>query len=113
MRSEDASLTGLDRRECHRRRFFCEVEITTEAGTQRGRLADISPDGMLIEAETLLSPGTEFRARVLLEKDSPLEAECAVKRLVLGAGKAMGVSFTDLKPADALRLRKLVDTLPH
>lgn len=113
MTPTDASLTGMDRREHHRARFFAQVEIENGESPQRGHVVDISPDGLMIEAMQLLAPGTEFRARVLLEKDAPLEADCVVKRLVVGEGKAMGVAFTDLKPTDALRLRKLVETLPH
>jgi hypothetical protein len=111
MKPADLSLTGLDRREYHRARFFADVEI--ERGDQRfrNRISDITLDGLLIETSEPLAPGTEFHARVFLPEPPPLEVECIVKRVVEGVG--MGVVFAELAPAQHARLRKLVDGLPH
>ena len=104
-------LPGMDRREAHRPRFFAEVEI--ERGETRMKVCtqDISLEGMLLETDSPLEPGTEFKARVRLHGARPLEAECVVKRLVAGIG--MGVEFLEMTTGDRVRLRKLVEELPH
>lgn len=107
----DTSLPGMDRREVHRPRFFAEAEIVRGTEKLRTRTQDISLEGLLLETESPLEPGTEFRVRVLLARQAPLEADCVVKRLVPGVG--MGVEFLEMSAADRVRLRKLVETLPH
>ncbi len=111
MKPEDASLTGFDRREYHRARFFADVEIERGSQRFRTRISDITLDGMLIETAEPFAPGTEFHARVFLPDGSPLEVDCIAKRVVEGVG--MGVVFDELEPAQNARLRKLVDSLPH
>ena len=111
MRPEDASLTGLDRREYHRARYFAEVEVERGSEHFRTRISDITLDGLLIETTESFEPGTEFHARVFLPEPPPLEVDCIVKRVVEGVG--IGVVFAELAPAQLARLRKLVDGLPH
>lgn len=111
MRPEDASLSGLDRREYHRARFFADVEVERGSERFRTRISDITLDGLLIETTEPFAAGTEFHARVFLPEPPPLEVDCIVKRVVEGVG--VGVVFTELAPTQHVRLRKLVDGLPH
>jgi hypothetical protein len=111
MRPEDASLTGLDRREYHRARYFADVEVERGSQRFRTRICDITLDGMLIETTEPFEPGVEFHARVFLPEPPPLEVDCIAKRAVEGVG--MGVVFAELEPAQHTRVRKLVDSLPH
>lgn len=106
----EASATGFDRREYHRVRYYADVEIEWGPTILRGRSSDISADGMMVETKTPLPEGTEFRARIYLGGE-PLEAECTVRNVVPSGG--MGVAFTELKPTDQARLRKLLSALPH
>jgi len=106
-----AGSPGMDRREAYRPRFFAEVEIEKGETRMKLRTQDISLEGMLLETDTPLEPGTEFKARVRLHGGPPLEAECVVKRLVAGIG--MGVEFLEMTTGDRVRLRKLVEELPH
>jgi hypothetical protein len=111
MRPEETSLTGLDRREYHRSRFFADVEVERGSERSRTRISDITLDGLLIETTEPFAPGTEFHARVFLPEPPPLEVDCIVKRAVEGVG--MGVVYSELAPAQHARVRKLVDGLPH
>ena len=106
-----AGSPGMDRREAYRPRFFAEVEIEKGETRMTLRTQDISLEGMLLETDAPLEPGTEFKARVRLHAGPPLEAECVVKRLVAGIG--MGVEFLEMTTGDRVRLRKLVEELPH
>ena len=106
-----SDLPGMDRREAHRPRFFAEVEIEMGDTRTQLRTQDISLEGMLLETEAPFEPGEEFKARVRLKGEPPLEAECVVKRLVPGIG--MGVEFLEMTTGDRVRLRKLVEALPH
>jgi c-di-GMP-binding flagellar brake protein YcgR len=108
---EEPSLTGVDRRECYRAHYYADVEIEWGPSTLRARTTDISLDGMMLETASSLASGTEFHARVFLGEGAPLEVDCVVKQAI--EGKGMGVSFTELKPADHTRLRKLLAGLPH
>lgn len=106
-----SEVPGMDRREAHRPRFFAEVEIERGETRMQVRTQDISLEGMLLETDSPLDPGTEFKVRVRLHGGRPLEAECVVKRLVAGIG--MGVEFLEMTTGDRVRLRKLVEELPH
>jgi hypothetical protein len=106
-----SDLPGMDRREAYRPRFFAEVEIERGETRMTVRTQDISLEGMLLETDEPLEPGAEFKARVRLERGPALEAECVVKRLVPGIG--MGVEFLEMTAGDRVRLRKLVEELPH
>ena len=106
-----AGSPGMDRREAYRPRFFAEVEIEKGETRLKLRTQDISLEGMLLETDAPLEPGTEFKVRVRLHSGPPLEAECVVKRLVAGIG--MGVEFLEMTTGDRVRLRKLVEELPH
>lgn len=111
MGTTGSSLPGLDRREHFRVRYFADVEIEWGSSKLRGRTADISLGGMLIEAHNPLWLGAEFLARLTLGVNEPLEVGCVVRWIVPGVG--MGVEFADLKPADQARLRQLIESLPH
>jgi len=106
-----SDLPGMDRREAHRPRFFAEVDIEKGAERMTLRTQDISLEGMLLETDSPLEPGTEFRAQVKLGSGPALAAECVVKRQVPGVG--MGVEFLEMTTGDRVRLRKLVESLPH
>lgn len=106
-----ASLPGVDRREYFRARYFADVEIEWGSSKVRGRTANISLGGMLIEMENPLWLGAEFQARLSLGEGTPVEADCVVKQIVPNVG--VGVEFIDLKPPDRARLRQLIDALPH
>ena len=106
-----SDLPGMDRREAYRPRFFAEVEIVRGKTRMQVRTQDISLEGMLLETDSPLKPGEEFKARVHMKGEPPLEAECVVKRLVPGIG--MGVEFLEMTTGDRVRLRKLVESLPH
>ena len=83
MRPEEASLSGLVRRECHRARFFADVEVVRGSERFRTRISDITQDGLLIETTEPFEPGTEFHARLRKLVDGlPLKGGLA--RLILG-----------------------------
>ncbi|MBI4466881.1 MAG: PilZ domain-containing protein [Acidobacteria bacterium] len=107
----EQGLPGVDRREYFRARYFSDVEIAWGSSVLKARTNDISLGGMLVELENPLWVGAEFEARVAVGESPPVEAVCVVKQVIPGVG--MGVEFTDLKPADHNRLRKLIESLPH
>lgn len=111
MELKDTGAPGLDRREGHRAHYFGDVEYEWSGAKRRARILDVSLGGMLIETKEPLPVRAEFPARLELAGEAPLEAVCVVKRLVPDVG--MGVEFSDLKPSDHIRLRKLVESLPH
>ena len=49
--------------------------------------------------------------RLHLPEGAPMEMVCVVKRHIPGVG--MGVEYADVRPSDHIRLRRLVDSLPH
>ncbi|MBI2956139.1 MAG: PilZ domain-containing protein [Acidobacteria bacterium] len=107
----EAPVPGLDRRESHRARYFGVVEFEWAGKKERGRAGDLSLGGMLIETSNPPRPGAEFSARLTLGQEEPLDTVCVVRRVIPGVG--VGVEFTDLRPADLIRLRKIIDALPH
>jgi len=111
MGTTDASTSGLDRREEHRSTFFAEVEYEWTGDKMRARLLNLSLGGMLIETRAPLPAMAEFVATLHFPEGPAMEAVCVVKRLVPGVG--MGVEFLDLKTSDHIRLRRLVESLPH
>ena len=111
MGTTDASASGLDRREGYRSTYFAEVEYEWSGDKMRARLLNLSLGGMLIETRAPLPAMAQFVATLHLPEGPAMEAVCVVKRLVPGVG--MGVEFLDLKPSDHIRLRRLVDSLPH
>ena len=111
MGTPDTSTSGLDRREVYRATYFAEVEYEWSGDKMRARLLNLSLGGMLIETRAPLPAMAQFVATLHLPEGPGMEAVCVVKRLVPGVG--MGVEFLDLKPSDHIRLRRLVESLPH
>ncbi|HXE75406.1 MAG TPA: PilZ domain-containing protein [Candidatus Xenobia bacterium] len=103
--------SGIDRREDHRTTFFAEAEYEWGGNKMRARILNLSLGGMLMETRAPLPAMAQFVATLHLAEGPPLEAICVVKRLVPGVG--MGVEFVDLKPSDHIRLRRIVESLPH
>jgi hypothetical protein len=75
--------------------------------TLRGRVADISVNGMFIEISDPLWIGAGFAAR--LELDQPVRLECSVRRVEPGRG--MGVTFAVPEPESKARVVSLLGTL--
>jgi len=111
METTNASASGLDRREGYRSTYFAEVEYEWSGDKMHARLLNLSLGGMLIETRAPLPAMAQFVATLHLSEGPAVEAVCVVKRLVPGVG--MGVEFLDLKPSDHIRLRRIVEALPH
>lgn len=107
---ESSNVGGIDRREHHRASYRAPIEIERGAAIERGRTANLSLGGMLVEMENPLWVGAEFHTRLHLD-DAPLEVDCVVTRVMAGTG--MGVEFVAMKPGDRERLQKLLETLPY
>lgn len=111
MGTTDTHTSGLDRREEHRSTFFAEVEYEWSGDKMRARILNLSLGGMLMETRAPLPAMAQFVATLHLAEGPAMETVCVVKRLVPGVG--MGVEFVDLKPSDHIRLRRIVESLPH
>lgn len=111
MGTTDTHSSGLDRREEYRATYFAEIEYEWSGEKMRARLLNLSLGGMLIETRAPLPALAEFVATLHFADGPTMEAVCVVKRLVPGVG--MGCEFLDLKPSDHIRLRRLVESLPH
>ena len=97
-----------ERRRASRYVFDANVEIEWGSATLRGRIRDISFNGMFIEAADPLWLGARFAAQVLL--DSPLRVDCVVRRIE--PGRAMGVTFTAVDAESRARVASLLGNLP-
>lgn len=106
----EPSLTGVDRREVHRVHLHAEAEIEHAGDRQRCRVTDINADGMFLETDLALAVDQEFHAHIHAGEGAALEADCVVKRVV---PTGVGVAFVEMTPADRVRLRKLLEALPH
>lgn len=93
----------------HSPRYFFNAEMELEWGstTLRGRVADISVNGMFIEISDPLWIGAGFAAR--LQLDQPVRLECSVRRVEPGRG--MGVTFATAEPEGKARVSSLLGTL--
>lgn len=93
----------------HSPRYFFNAGLELEWGstTLRGRVADISVNGMFIEISDPLWIGAGFAAR--LELDQPVRLECSVRRVEPGRG--MGVTFAIPEPESKARVVSLLGTL--
>jgi c-di-GMP-binding flagellar brake protein YcgR len=111
MTTVNAGAPGLDRREDFRAHFFAEAEYEWSGNQLRARVLNLSLGGLLLETREPLPMRAQFVVRLHLPEGPPVEMVCVVKRHVPGIG--MGVEYADVKPADHVRLRRLVDSLPH
>lgn len=93
----------------HSPRYFFNADLELEWGstTLRGRLADISVNGMFIEISDPLWIGAGFAARLALEQ--PVRLDCSVRRVEPGRG--MGVTFAIPEPESKARVQSLLGTL--
>lgn len=96
-----------ERRHSPRYAFHAELELEWGSSTLRGRVADISVNGMFIETSDPLWIGAGFAARLGL--DPPVRVECSVRRVEPGRG--MGVSFATPEPEAKARVSSLLGTL--
>lgn len=83
------------------------LEIDWGSTTIRGKVLELSAEGMFIETHETLWVGARFTSRLFLEP--PLAVDCVVRRVVPGHG--MGLSFTLNREEDRLRLTDLLETL--
>jgi hypothetical protein len=83
------------------------MELEWGSTTLRGRVADISVNGMFIEIADPLWIGAGFAAR--LQLDQPVRLECSVRRVEPGRG--MGVTFATAEPEGKRRVSSLLGTL--
>ena len=88
---------GTERRSI--RRFACDFEITIEWGAAalRGRVRDISNDGMFVELDSPLWIGARFVAELALGE--PVQLECVVRRVQ----PRRGMALTYAVPAESSR----------
>ncbi|HEX9763858.1 MAG TPA: PilZ domain-containing protein [Candidatus Acidoferrales bacterium] len=111
MTTGNTSAAGLDRREDFRAHFFAEVEYEWSGNQLRARVLNLSLGGLLLETREPLPMRAQFMVRLHLPEGAPMEMVCVVKRHIPGVG--MGVEYADVRPSDHIRLRRLVDSLPH
>ncbi len=111
MTTANSGATGLDRREDFRGNFIAEVEYEWSGRQLHARVLNLSLGGLMLETREPLPMRAQFMVRLHLPEGAPVEMICVVKRHVPGVG--MGVEYADVKPSDHIRLRRLVDALPH
>lgn len=77
------------------RRFPCAMDITIEWGAAelRGKVVDISAQGIFVELSNPLWIGARFLAH--LELDKPVRVECVVRRVQPMRGMAATYSIFD------------------
>lgn len=109
MRTSSNSSEGRRSERRHSPRYFFNAAVELEWGstTLRGRVADISTNGMFIEMHDPLWIGAGFAARLELEK--PVLLECSVRRVEPGRG--MGVTFAIPESENKDSVSKLLGTL--
>ncbi len=104
---ESGSATQIERRRSPRYLFDAVLEMEWGSAMLRGRVLDISAEGMRIEIADPLWVGARFSAVLALEP--PLRMECVVRRV--DPGRGMGVSLVAPGAEDRARLAVLLDTL--
>ena len=104
---ESGSATQIERRRSTRHPFGAVLEMEWGSAVLRGRVLDISAEGMRIEIADPLWVGARFSA--MLELEPPLRMECVVRRVEPGRG--MGVSLVTPEAEDRVRLAALLDAL--
>src|SRR2546425_11360731 len=82
---ESGSATQIERRRSTRHPFGAVLEMEWGSAVLRGRVLDISAEGMRIEIADPLWVGARFSA--MLELEPPLRMECVVRRGVAGGGE--------------------------
>ncbi len=84
------------------RRFPCAMDITIEWGAAelRGKVVDISAQGLFVELQNPLWIGARFAAHLELEK--PVRVECVVRRVQPMRGMAATYSIFDEAQRQAL-----------
>jgi hypothetical protein len=101
------SAAQIERRKSPRYPFDAVVELEWGSAKLRGRVSDISAEGMRIEIGDPLWLGAGFWAQVAL--DPPLRLECVVRRIE--PGRSMGVSFGVPGEESRAQLAALLETL--
>lgn len=96
-----------ERRRAPRYPFDAPLEMEWGSALLRGRVRDISAEGMFIELAEPLWVGAGFAAR--LELDEPVKLHCSVRRVE--AGRGMGVSVAVPEEEGRLRYRSLLRAL--
>lgn len=86
---QPASAKGV-RRSFVRYKFYLDAEIEWQSRKLRGRVTDISREGMFIEIAEAPCQGASFR--IYLALNTPLSLNCVVCREVPGRG--VGVKFS-------------------
>lgn len=83
--------------------------LRTAGGVARGRLVDLSDDGVLIATDLHVLPGTGVRLRCFNAAGEAVGVWArAVRRGVDAAGRSgVGLRFADLEPETRVRLRQL------
>jgi PilZ domain len=107
MGTGDHSSRRLERRWAPRYDFHAELEIEWGSALLRGKIRDISSNGMFIESPDPLWVGAGFSARLVL--DRPVRIDCSVKRVE--AGRGMGVSVTVAEEPHQQRFQDLLASL--
>src|SRR3989442_6807084 len=83
-RQESGSATQIERRRSTRHPCGAVLEMEWGSAVLRGRVLDISAEGMRIEIADPLWVGARFSAVLALEP--PLRMECVVRRVGTGGG---------------------------
>lgn len=73
--------------------FSAALEIEWGSALLKGRVRDISAEGMFIEIAELLWVGASFSAQLALDK--PLRVNCTVQRVEPGRGMGVSVVVPD------------------
>jgi hypothetical protein len=107
MGTGDHSSRRLERRWAPRYAFHGELEIEWGSALLRGKIRDISSNGMFIESPDPLWVGAGFSARLVL--DRPVRIDCSVKRVEPGRG--MGVSVPVAEEPHQQRFQDLLASL--
>lgn len=79
-----------ERRRSRRYPFDAGLEMEWGSAILKGRVRDISTDGMFVETPDPLWVRATFSARLLAQKD-PLQVDCVVRRVEPGRG--MGLTY--------------------
>jgi hypothetical protein len=85
------------RRAATRNRFYAEIELDCGSMVLKGRVRDLSREGMFIEIAEW--PSTDLHFSACLTLATPLPVQCIVRRVALGQG--IGVTFVLADDADS------------
>ena len=107
MSSDEQLGRRLERRWAPRYPFHADLEIEWGSAALRGKIRDISSNGMFIEAPDTLWIGAGFAAQLNL--DRPVKVNCSVKRVEPGLG--MGVTVAVAETEHRQRFMDLLSSL--